>query len=200
MLTRVGVPMLLIFALFFPQPGRAGTLHEAAKTGRIDAVKGLLDQGADLAALDDDGETPLTAAALAGQTATVKLLVARGADIKGRNKGGFTALHAAAYTGHVGIVEFAIDRGVEIDDQDNKAKITALHAAVERDHLDVVKLLIDRGARIDLKELNGWSPVTRGTFKRRKEAVKLLRLHGAECDPPTRIGVASHRFCMNPGG
>ncbi len=38
----------------------------------------LIQAGADLEALDENGETPLTAAALAGQTAAVKLFVASG--------------------------------------------------------------------------------------------------------------------------
>ena len=181
-------------------PATAAPLHEAAKSGEVEEAERLIQAGADLEALDEDGETPLTAAALEGQTAAVKLLVARGADIKGQNKGGFTALQAAAYTGHIRIVEFVIDRGVEIDDQDNKAKITPLHAAAEQDYLDIVKLLIERGARIDLKELNGWTPVTRATFKAHEKVVKLLRQHGATCQPPDLVGERNFRFCMNPGG
>ncbi len=181
-------------------PASAAPLHEAAKSGDAEETERLIQAGADLEALDADGETPLTAAALEGQTAAVKLLVARGADIKRRNKGGFTALHAAAYKGHIQIVEFAIDRGAGIDDQDNKAGITPLHAAAELDHLDIVTLLIERGARIDLKELPGWTPVTRATFKAYKEVVKLLRQHGATCEPPNLVGERNFRFCMNPGG
>ena len=95
-------------------PASAAPQHEAAKTGEVEEAERLIQAGADLEALDENGETPLTAAALAGQTAAVKLLVARGADMKRRNKGGFTALHAAAYEGHIQIVEFALDRGAGI--------------------------------------------------------------------------------------
>ncbi len=181
-------------------PASAAPLHEAAKADEVQEVERLIQAGADVEALDEDGETPLTAAALAGKTAAVKLLVARGADIKRRNKGGFTALHAAAYTGHIQIVEFALDRGAGIDDQDNKAELTPLHAAAERDYLDIVELLIERGARVDLKELNGWTPVSRAMFKAHKEVVKHLRQHGATCQPPNLVGERNFRFCMNPDG
>jgi ankyrin repeat protein len=190
-------------------PVSAAPLHEAAKAGEVEEAERLIQAGANLEALDEDGETPLTAAALAGQSAVVKLLFARGADIKGRNKGGFTLLHAAAYSGHAEIVEFALDRGAGIDDQENKAEITPLHnkaeitplhAAAERNYLDVVRLLIERGARLHLKELNGWTPVTRATFKAHNEVVKLLREHGATCDPPNLVGENNFRFCMNAGG
>ena len=87
-----------------------------------------------------------------------------------------------------------------IDDQDNKAKVTPLHAAAEQDHLDIAKLLIDRGARMDLRELNGWTPLVRASFKTYKEVVKLLRRYGARCDPPDLMGDSFHRFCMNPDG
>ncbi len=179
-------------------PATAAPLHEAAKTGEVEEAERLIQAGADLEALDEDGETPLTAAALEGQTAAVKLLVARGADIKSQNKGVFTALHAAAHKGHIQIVEFALDQGAGIDDQDNKAGITPLHAAAERDYLDIIKLLIERGARIDLKELHGWTPIDRATLKSHGQTVRLLRHYGAVCPSSGKIGGKFHRFCMNP--
>ena len=181
-------------------PASAAPLHEAAKTGELEEAKRLIQGGADLEALDVDGETPLTAAALAGQTAAVKLLVARGADIKGQNRGGFTALHAAAHKGYIQIVEFALDRGAGIDDQDNKAGVTPLHAAAERDYLDIVKLLIERGARIDLKEMHGYTPIDRATLKAHGQMVKLLRHYGAVCPSSEQLGEKFHRFCVNPDG
>ena len=61
-------------------PASAAPLHEAAKSGDFEEAERPTQAGADLEALDEDGEKPLTAAAMAGQTADVKLLVARGAQ------------------------------------------------------------------------------------------------------------------------
>lgn len=183
-----------------PPPALAAPLHEAAKSGAVEEVARLVQAGADLEALDEDGETPLTAAALAGRTAVVRFLVDRGANIKGRNEGGFTALHAAAYNGHIRIVELALERGADIDDQENKAKVAPLHAAAERNHLDVAGLLVERGARIDLEELNGWTPLARATFKRYAQMVTFLRRHGAQCPSESAVGAGHNGFCRDPGG
>ena len=186
--------------LFIAPTLRAEPLHDAAKAGSLEAVKQLLDQGADLQSFDELGETPLTAAALAGQLASVKLLLARGADINGRNAGGFTLLHAAAYHGHTEIVAIALDLGAPIDDQKNKARITPLHGAVERNHFDTATFLVERGARIDLKELNGWTPTARATFKRFGPMVQYLRDKGGECPAQSVVGAGHNGFCLKPDG
>ena len=46
-------------------------------------VGALLDQGADIDARNDNGETPLTLAILAGHPAVVELLIEQGAAIDG---------------------------------------------------------------------------------------------------------------------
>ncbi len=132
-------------------PASAAPLHEAAKSGDVEETERLIQAGADLEALDLDGETPLTAAALAGQTVAVKLLVARGADIKRQNRGGFTALHAAAYTGHIQIVDFALDRGAVIDQELGDLAMIPFGRCVQRRDLRLVALVVDVDAAIDKK-------------------------------------------------
>jgi ankyrin repeat protein len=188
--------LILIFGL---APVVAAPLHEAVTNGDIEGAAQLIQRGAALEEVDEDGETPLTAAALAGESVIVELLIEHGAQVNGRNAGGFTALHAAAYNGHITIVEVLLDHDADINDQDNKAKIAPLHAAAEKDHLKVAELLIDRGARLDLKELNGWTPLARATFKRYGEMVVLLRQHGGVCPSSTAVGDGHSGFCQNPG-
>jgi hypothetical protein len=53
------------------------------------------DPWADLEAEDNDGETPLMAAAEAGKPAVVALLLDRGARLTARDADGRTALHRA---------------------------------------------------------------------------------------------------------
>src|SRR5919206_3143425 len=55
-------------------------LFLAAGEGRLDAVRYLLDQGADVNARDGRGRTPLIEAAFYGNGAVVKELILRGAD------------------------------------------------------------------------------------------------------------------------
>src|ERR1039457_707419 len=70
-------------------------LAAAAAQGNTATVRYLLDKGADLQALTEDGEDALIRAALSGDADTVKLLLDRGADAQRADKGGATALQNA---------------------------------------------------------------------------------------------------------
>ena len=64
----------------------------ASLTGNTAAITLLLDRGANLHAVDSEGNTPLHKAAYFGHAATVRLLLDRGADPLARNKSGQTAI------------------------------------------------------------------------------------------------------------
>ncbi len=67
-------------------------LHIAAQEGFIAGVKGLLDHGADIEAVNGDGETPLLVAVRRQRFAVVELLLQRGADAGHTDAYGNTAL------------------------------------------------------------------------------------------------------------
>jgi hypothetical protein len=87
-----------LLALFFT-PVHADSLHDATKSGDLNRVQQLANEGANLDATLQRGETPLIVAALEGHTEVIEFLIARGAIAQARNDRGFTALHAAAYRG-----------------------------------------------------------------------------------------------------
>jgi ankyrin repeat protein len=72
-------------------------LIQAAGRGQLDAVRLLLDRGADpRVAGSDGGTTPLMCAAIRGHAGVVRELVARGADLDAaRPENGWTAFHLA---------------------------------------------------------------------------------------------------------
>ena len=69
-------------------------LFLAAGEGRLDAVRYLLDQGADVNARDARGRTALTEAAFYGNASVMKELILRGADVNSFSDEG-TALDIA---------------------------------------------------------------------------------------------------------
>jgi ankyrin repeat protein len=86
--------------------GTAEPLEEAGEENEaVEAVKMLLDLGADINTVDDNGDTAMHGAAYNGYPAVVKLLAARGADPqvwKNPNKFGRTPLFIAeGYTGRL---------------------------------------------------------------------------------------------------
>src|SRR5204862_3258127 len=61
----------------------ASALHFAAASGSTEAVRSLLDNGADLNAREPQwGQTPLMFAAASGRTDVIGVLLARGADVR----------------------------------------------------------------------------------------------------------------------
>jgi ankyrin repeat protein len=69
-------------------------LFLAASEGRLDVVRYLLDEGADVNARENFGNTALAEATYYGHIAVIKELLARGADINAIGEGG-TALDIA---------------------------------------------------------------------------------------------------------
>jgi uncharacterized protein len=79
-----------------------------ASVGAADVVRLLLEKGAQVDGLDEEGKTPLIHAAgrrFPGTLATVELLLGQGADPNVRDKQGNTALSQARQYGAPGVVE-----------------------------------------------------------------------------------------------
>jgi hypothetical protein len=73
------------------------TTMTATKTA--DAV-GLIDQGADVHAKDNDGWTPLHIACMNGHAEVVKALLEKGAEMHAKSNSGYTPLRCACLNGH----------------------------------------------------------------------------------------------------
>jgi len=101
----------------------AGALHLAAYFGQADAVRLLIDRGADVNAhaRGFNGVAPINSAAAtsgsdeATSTECVRLLVAAGADVSARQGGGFTALHAAAHSRCAEMARLLVEHGADPD-------------------------------------------------------------------------------------
>ncbi len=79
-------------------------LHIAAQEGFIAGVKGLLDHGADIEAVNGDGETALLIAVRRQRFAVVEQLILRGADLLHADTYGNTALSLAQRRRNAGIL------------------------------------------------------------------------------------------------
>ncbi len=104
----------------------------AAKVTDTEAMRVLLDAGADAAIPSADGTTPLMVAAgvaiwnpgedggsLPGQEGevleAVKLCVEHGNDVDAANYRGMTALHGAAFRGTNNVAEYLVEQGADLD-------------------------------------------------------------------------------------
>src|SRR5262245_7711793 len=118
----------------------AGVYSDAAM------VKVLLDQGADVNAINPEGATPLMRAA--GEFEKAELLLSRGAKVDAKSKMGRTPLLiAATFPGNTKTVQLLLARGASVSDQDQMGE-TCLTSASKRDDAEMVKALIEAGANV----------------------------------------------------
>ena len=107
MMPKLTVVIVLIFLFPFTafSQDRQNALYDAAYRGDADAVRSLLDKGADPNAKARKGHLPLLTAAGQGYFEIVKILLDSGADVNTKNNAGQTALMNAELNGHTKIVE-----------------------------------------------------------------------------------------------
>ena len=178
----------------------AGPLFDAASRGDLGVVKELLDDQIEVDERGRYGETPLMAAALAGKAAAAELLIAHGADIMARNEGGLTPLHAAAYSGSEEVAQLLLDHGAKLEDSANVSGATPLIVASEENHVVVAELLITRGADLSIPDRDGFTALTMAWMKKRTEMVRLLKRHGAKCQPVSVLGTENYyNQCVEAG-
>ena len=72
-------------------------IHNAVKSGNLNQVKALLNQGVPVNSRDEHGATPLHWAAWMGRSSVVQELLKRGAHVNPRTRSGMTPLHIASH-------------------------------------------------------------------------------------------------------
>ena len=87
------------------------SIHIAAMTGNIEAVKQHLTAGADVNAKDDNGYTPLLHAAATDQKEIVELLIANDADVNAKDVNGKTPLDLANLEEHTETADLLRNHG-----------------------------------------------------------------------------------------
>jgi len=162
----------------FRTPDGETPIMAAARSGKVDAAKALLDAGADINAKETwGGQSALMWAAAQSQADMVKFLASKGANLndhgkvnqwerktiqeprpKDLNKGGFTALHYAAREGCQACVENLLAAKADPDSEDPD-RMTPLLLALMNMHFDTAGVLVKGGADLDKWDLFGRSPV-----------------------------------------
>jgi ankyrin repeat protein len=123
-------------------------LHLAGFFGHVEAVRLLLERGADanVFSINAMRNTPLHAG-LSGPMRIdgARLLVEAGADVNARQHGGFTPLHSAANRGSTEIIDLLLDRGADPNAAAEDGR-RPIDFAREREHAHAVEHLRARGA------------------------------------------------------
>ena len=133
-------------------------LYFAAVEGTAEAVRALIEDGADVNARAWNRATPLHAAASNDAADTIGVLIAAGADIHARDDDGLTPLHMAADFGNIQSVEMLIRAGADVTARDEKGR-TPLHKATRGTKPLLVQALIAAGADIHARDDDGLTPL-----------------------------------------
>ncbi|XP_012723981.2 ankyrin repeat domain-containing protein 50 isoform X1 [Fundulus heteroclitus] len=164
-------------------------LRSAAWGGHCEAVRLLLDAGADVNGCDSEGRTALRAAAWGGHEEIILTLLDYGANINKADSRGQTPLIAAAYMGHHETVEILLNHNAEVDLADGDGR-TALSvaalcvptAAAIKGYGAVASLLLERGADPGHRDNDGMTPLLLAAYEGNEDVVELLLEAGADVD------------------
>jgi ankyrin repeat protein len=153
-------------------------------------VRLLLDNGADVQAVDARGLTPLFYAIEAHRLDATRLLLQSGARVNQR-VGDATPLLLAAYVGDPAVVELLLRHGADIRVADRDGN-NVLHKVISfpagspaREPMTAVRrdclaLLLDHGADVQQKGLLGDTPLHDAAGQGYADAIELLLDHGAD--------------------
>lgn len=154
-------------------------LMYAAEIGSVDAMRLLIDRGADVNAQNAFGSTALMWSV--ADPAKVRLLLDHGAQVNTVAKSGRTALIIAAFTNpSAEVVRLLLAKGAKVGVMDVR-HVTPLNAATFGNDTATVRLLLEAGADIDTPDtFIGLTPLMNAAGNRNVEAVKLLLAKGAQ--------------------
>ncbi|KAM0921248.1 hypothetical protein ACQ4PT_007123 [Festuca glaucescens] len=132
----------------YSKPDGFSPLHAATLRDSYDIAKLLLDNGADVNAVCQNGTVLHIAVENGISDALVKLLLDKGVDPNTINISGFTPLHLAAMKGASDVAEFLLAKGADINAACDKG--TSLHLAAENGDLKMIAWLLQLDADPDI--------------------------------------------------
>jgi len=178
-----------------PIPGGMSPLLYAARDGRMDLVRMLLDAGANINERDANDITPLIIAITNNHPDVARFLIDHGADLKAVDWYGRTPLWAAVETRNM--------------DLDNGTFVNSIDRAP---YLDLIQVLLDRGVDVNARmkevppirreflrvtgslswvDFTGQTPFLTAALAGDVSVMKLLLKHGADPNIPTFSGTTA---------
>lgn len=191
-LSALGLAVLLSASTVPAPPDVA----QAAKRGDREAVRALLQQGADVNMAEGDGMTALHWAAERGDADMASMLLYAGASVKAVTRiGQYTPLHLASKSGSAPVVDALLKAGADVKAVTSNSGATALHFAAAAGSAPAVTSLLNAGAEIDARE-GYWeqTPLMFAASLNRAEVIRLLLSKGADASLKSHAGLADGRL------
>jgi ankyrin repeat protein len=170
-------------------PGGETALMTAVRTGKLDAIRLLIDRGADVNAKEEvRGQTALMWAVLENHPEAVKLLLEKGADINAQTATVIpdgTTGEPQGTSGDIGAHGPGIYRPRAVPAP--SGGMTALNFAAREGKLEIARILVDAKADINRAAANGSSPLVVATINNHIQTAMFLLERGADPNQADRF-------------
>ncbi len=146
--------------------------------GRLEIIDRLLAKGAELEAVNSNGQTALHVACYYGRIDTGRRLLSRGANINTIDKQQMTPFLAACAK-DVRLAQMLMDHGSDVKAV-NKRGETSLHLACHANRHKIVELLLPRFENVDILDNRAQTPLELAVVRGNIDTTKLLLHRGAD--------------------
>ncbi|XP_071084672.1 inversin-B-like [Haliotis cracherodii] len=152
----------------------------AAKCGHREVVELLVNEGADVSLVNDDGDNTLHFACMGGDVETVKFVLSQNVrNVNSRGRWSRTPVVAAAENGRKEVIEVLVSDGADVSLVDDNGN-NILHWACAGGDVETVKFVLSQNiVDINARNEKGQTASDTARLEGRQEVETLLVSHGA---------------------
>jgi ankyrin repeat protein len=176
----IGIAALSVFLSTAGFGSTRSEVADAAMRGDTAAVRGLIQQHADVNVPQADGSTALHWAVYRDDLETTNLLIRAGANVNARNREGASVLSLACINGNAAIIETLLRAGTDANERLPNGE-TPLMMAARTGNVAAITTLLNHGSDVNAKEsLRGTTALMWAAAQSHPAAVRVLIEHGAD--------------------
>lgn len=160
----------------------------AAREGKAETVKLLLEKGANANIGNLHNVLPLHLAAEKGDFETIELLSGATKEINAQDIEGRTILYYAVKSTKANVVEFFLDRGADANISKDTTGKQPLHLAAELGVIEIVQLLVPVTENINARDKKKSTALSLALYKGNRDVVKYLLEQDADANIANYLG------------
>jgi len=160
-------------------------LHNSLPDYFVDAVRFLLDHGADLDAKDNNGLTPLHVLSQYGNIKATRLLLEHGARVDALDNDQLSPLHFASRTGNAEVAHLLLEHALNKGDQTLQRLLTIGSEDLD---IDTIRFFLERGADVDAVDDNHSTLLHKASHNGNVWVARLLLERGANINARNKDG------------
>lgn len=170
----------------------------ASRKGLLNAVKVLLQRGADITLCGKFRHTAFTKAVVNGHLDVARLLLQNGSDVNSAFSLNMTALYNASRHGRVDMVRFLLENGAN-HSIGTDGGWSPLNIAADFGRKEIVEILLKNGAYVNHRSQSGYTPLQNASAKGFVQIVEVLLAFGADIQNRTNSGKTALSIARNKG-